>query len=290
MANKFKRGFRAGLVLLLSLIMVVASGWVGDGLKGECLFQQWWGECGKGSMQILFRTLPALIGFFLSAWGTYCLAKGWLPIRHLAQNQTVRPHKVLIMPLSLFFPLPECTDGICRVRDNKGKEITFTGKLTDDIEAFSRAGWRWNGQQFLRGLEPHLSAGVLSDLVLIGSSGERASYTSLEVAKQLVGLYSDARVHFYPEAIDFEDIQSLQQVFDGWIKTFSDSGVAERDILLDITGGQKTTSIAAALTTLLWNRVEFQYVESRESVVVGEKPRVISFNVVVDAPRKEIAT
>jgi hypothetical protein len=271
--------------------MVVTSGWVGDGLKGECLFQPWLGECGNDPWRMLCRTLPALAGFLVSALLTYHLAKGWLPVRHLAQNQTVRPHKVLIAPISLFNPLPECSGGTFRVKDAKsGNEVVFTGDLANDIEAFNKLGWRWNGQQFLRGLEPHVASGDLADLVLIGSSGKFASHAGLGVTKQMASLYSTANVHLHTEAINFEDIHTLQQVFDGWIKTFDDKGVPEREILLEATGGQKTTSIAAALTTLRWSQVEFQYVESKDVVVAGEKPNVISFNVVVEAPQKGLET
>lgn len=167
-----------------------------------------------------------------------------------------------------------------------GNEVVFTGDLANDIDAFNKLGWRWNGQQFLRGLEPHVAAGALTDLVLIGSSGKFASHAGLEVTKQMAGIYSRASVHLHPEVIDFEDIQALQQVFDGWIKTFHERGVPEREILLDATGGQKTTSIAAALTTLRWSQVEFQYVKSKDVVVAGEKLNVMSFNVVAEAVQK----
>jgi len=76
--------------------------------------------------------------------------------------------------------------------------------------------------------------------------------------------------------VDFEDIEALQTRFDHWIEHFRAQGIAEPDIILDATGGQKTTSIAAALTTLRWNRIEFQYVQTR-------KPNnVLGFNLAVD--------
>lgn len=125
MTNKLEGMTRAGGVLLLSLFIVVTSGWVGDGLKGECLFAPWLGECGKDPLRITCRTLPALAGFIISTLLVYHLAKGWLPVRHLAENQTVRPHKVLIAPISLFNPLPECSGGM----PGEGCKIWKRGRL-----------------------------------------------------------------------------------------------------------------------------------------------------------------
>ncbi|HYN77482.1 MAG TPA: hypothetical protein VES73_06795, partial [Lamprocystis sp. (in: g-proteobacteria)] len=243
--------------------------------------------------------------FLVVTYLTYRLAKTWVPVRHIAPGQAVRPHRVLIAPISLFKPVPEKNENsqwCVRERDRDGKilrEVVLSGKLGEDIAAFSRQGWLWNGQQFLRGLAPHLQGvdpvgpvkTALTDLVLIGSSGEeRSSHASLPVVRDWVATYTDARLHPLQGAakgINFEEIQTLQHTFDKWIRYFIDHGIPESEIILDTTGGQKTTSIAAALTTLRWSQVEFQYVESKDAVGNGAeaKPNVLGFNVVVDAPQ-----
>lgn len=303
--NKALRIAGALSVLLLGLAAIVTSGWVGDGLKGECLFKDWgWpGQCEGGTPTILLRVLSVAVLFVLASWLTYRQAKDWVPVRHIAQHSKVRPHRALIVPVSLFNPLPEQdADKMwwVRERDQKTKEvkreIRLTGDLAADIATFTKQDWRWNGQQFLRCLAPHLLAAqrppdgpaVPLDLVLIGSSGPRGSHPSLEALRNLLPLYgpvSFSTPGSSGEAIDFERIGELQQLFDDCIRHFLAKGIPESEILIDATGGQKTTSIAAALTTLRWHQVEFQYVESKDVAggVDQPEPRVLGFNVVVEA-------
>lgn len=273
------------LFSLISLLTIAATGWVGDGLKGECLFEPWLGKCNESGLEewvILGRASLAALGFMVFAFFTYRLAKDWIPVRHLKQAEQVRPHAILIAPISKFNPLPKLHDGKCRViLDVVGVELT--GDIRADIlsleEIKNKDGKRsWNGQQFLRGIEPHIKDGKLSDLVLIGSKGDKGSHATLHDVKDMVLLYSkNLNVHFHEEGIDFENIKELQKAFDYWIDKFLREGCAEREILIDVTGGQKPTSIAAALTTLRWKEVEFQYVGTSD---------VISFNVVVEAPQQ----
>lgn len=79
--------------------------------------------------------------------------------------------------------------------------------------------------------------------------------------------------------IEFEDLQALYDNFNEIIqKVTTELGLAQNDIMIDVTGGTKTASIAAALVTLHHPPIEFQYVRT-------ETPfDVLSYNVVTTNP------
>lgn len=76
-----------------------------------------------------------------------------------------------------------------------------------------------------------------------------------------------------PGGIDFEDIAS---VFNGIEDFYHTRGIHKNDVLVDVTGGQKTNSIAGAIATLSVDR-KFQYISARTKGVnsydVGYFPR-----------------
>lgn len=272
-----------------TIAFAVLSSWAADGFKGECLFEPFLGKCDTGIPTILTRALVTVSCAAVAGWIVYRLAAQLLPTRHLAQVGAVRGHSVLIAAISPFTPaLTNLGEGVWRVDevDRSGKatgtSITLSGNLDLDIEAFTKAGFRWNGQQFLRGLKPHIESGCLKHLVLIGSPEPGGSFKSIADAETLAKLYCPpVAVHCHQTAIHFEDIELLQTGFTKWIRHFLDDGILEREIILDCTGGNKTTSIAAALTTLHWRNIEFQYVQT-----IGADAHAIGFNVVLERPKQ----
>jgi len=265
---------------LSALTVAVASSWIADGVKGECLFAHALGACEGSALGGLDRVLFAGVLFGLAVAYLYRLAKRLLPVKHLAWAPGVRPHRVLIAALSpLAFTLRE-VDGRIEVegsnREGKSFRVALSGDISCDIDAIP-AAWRWPGQQFLRALRPHLLDGRLEHLVLIVSKLSGGSEALRDDVKGLIAVYpGSVEVHIDERPVNFEDIETLQTRFDEWIQHFLEAGVAEPDIILDATGGQKTTSIAAALTTLRWNRIEFQYVQTQPP------NNVLGFNLAVD--------
>ena len=63
--------------------------------------------------------------------------------------------------------------------------------------------------------------------------------------------------------VEFEDFNALHRCLRGIIsQEKKDADLKDEDIVIDVTGGQKTTSIAGA--TITFNtRVTFQYVQTR---------------------------
>lgn len=291
------------LVGFVSLLAVFGASWLADGIKGECLFEtwSWFGECSDDSLDRLCRNLIPLLLTILSLTWLYHLTKDFIPLRHLQFNKSVRSHKVLIAALSPMNPVPleRDTDGkkklVIQRTDRDGNvqaELPLTGVLVDDIKAISEninepeKHYFWKGQQFLRALLPHVHQGYnhLEKLVLLGSPGSNGSYKDLNMIKALAGLYLPANaIHIHYEEIDFENVEQMQTTLDKLIKHYLVQDFHEEDIIIDTTGGFKTASIAAALTTLHWSKIEFQYVPTG-----GKNPQPMSFNVVIDTPPREL--
>jgi hypothetical protein len=273
---------RALGLLALSLLSLVSSSWVADGLKGECLMEWAFGPC-TNSVGMLGRAGGSLVVFAVVAALAYRGARDLLPVRTLAQNPMVRPHRALIAPISRFEPLPEQNGGKWQVTKND-VTVSLSGNLEQDIQALNAIKPYWNGQQFLRGLQPHLEAGELTHMRLIGSkAGVRASQDTLEKVGNLVKLYApDICLVSDSNGVDYQDLRALLAAIDNNIAELVRQRVPENQIIIDVTGGQKTTSIACALATLHRPSVEFQYVESKDAKGHGSILQVISFNVVTE--------
>lgn len=273
-----------------SLLLVVSSSWVADGLNDDCLWEWLLGACqSQQRLPGAGRVLVAAGLFWVAALFVYRIAKNIVRVRHLARAE-VRPHAVLIAAISPFSAVARQTaDGLELTGKDQGKErlVVLSGRLDEDIDRFTQAEWRWQGQHFLRALRPHLAAGTLRELVLIGSTGDRGSFGSLDLAARLAGLYCP-ELHIQKDSnpIEFENVEELQRCFDGWIDRFAAAGLAESDIIIDATGGMKTTSIAAALTTLHRPQVQFQYVQTQATESDG-KFHVIAFDVVAESLQRQ---
>lgn len=214
--NSAQDRFLAGL---LSLTTVVTSGWVGDGLNGQCLWQPFIGNCGDDAPNaLLVRVAVAGLLFWASIMMLYRVAKRLVPVRHLARTPAVAARPVLIAAISPPRPKPVFENGKWTVSEGT-RQVVLGGDLAADIDAFTTLEWNWNGQQFLRCLKPHV--GHLRHLVLIGSPGKRGSFNSLDAAKSLAQLYApEAAIVTHPEEVGFEDIESLQACFDLYIEQF----------------------------------------------------------------------
>jgi len=112
-------------------------------------------------------------------------------------------------------------------------------------------------------IQHHISK--LQHIVLVSSSGGKRSSLESGLFIQLVhSIYPNIRIE--EQTVDFEN---LEQIFD-WINHVYEKsrqeGLKESDVLVDITGGQKTNSIAAAIATLAIGR-QFEYITTGEKIV-----------------------
>jgi len=72
----------------------------------------------------------------------------------------------------------------------------------------------------------------------------------------------------------------LIAAFNKAIDVFKEQGIAEREIIIDITGGQKTVSIAGAVVTLNKN-VTFQYVQTIPDE--SGKHKILAYDVIIQS-------
>lgn len=279
-------------VTTLSLIGIVSAGWIGDALKGDCLFTQFRSSPDCGLFGFLTSLSISLTVFFLVAFFLYKTGQKLLHYRTLQSTPGVLPHKVLIMAVSALRPCPPSQepDGKILIHIDKDNQIETTGNIEEDIRAFTEKGIRSNTQQLLRAVKPHLDKGALQRIYLIGSADtvdeeddnkkEPGSYHMLCAVSNLLHQY-DKNVKIETHGnIDFKDVKQLNDEYEKLIKKAKQE-FNESDIILDTTGGFKTTSIAAAITTFKHPELKFQYVET-----TGKEPKPWTFNIIVESSEK----
>lgn len=138
------------------------------------------------------------------------------------------------------------------VRQHAGTDVQLLGQSI-----------RWPWEQLLRGVEAH--AETLKLLYIIGSSDsgpQPGSFRQLPIAAQFLAPYlRSAQIRSARTAVDFENYEDLNSALDLAIHEAQLLGIRDRDICIDITGGQKPTSAAGTIATL--NRdVVLQYVQT----------------------------
>lgn len=274
-ANWAKNLFSLLKIAIPTIGLGACIGLMGDALNGTVLLSQWmgvqsfsWPAWGRGFGVVLLATL-------VFAYWLYQKLPGELPLRSLSRPARPEPHPVLIFILSTPFPLCRVEDGAIIFFDKEEQEthrFAMTSEVLNDKEALRQLP-RWNWQQQLHALALHRPR--LERVYLIGSSGPGGSYAHLATFARLVRHYCGDIPVLWDEgpqgAVDFEDIeatykQALRHIADA---ENAPEGYAQDEIIIDMTGGFKTASIAAGLVTL-HNRVKFQYVNNSGEVVAYE--------------------
>jgi hypothetical protein len=131
---------------------------------------------------------------------------------------------------------------------------------TSNPYSTERIGW----QQILKGVLPH--RGLVSKVVLIASHENRKD-SALAVQWLSFYLGQVVRVECYPESTDFEDVSEVYFAMARIIENLKGEGFEEADIMIDATGGTKVASIAAALASLTYKDLKFQYVTKAGKVI-----------------------
>ncbi len=265
-AKKHKRIPWGGILLACGVL--VLGHLTAFGLNGEALFSHWFpvlGDC-------RYITLPAVLVIFLVfSFALYRYRYRLFGVRSLSRAEC-EPRCAMILCLSPADPRPENDRFDFDITVTKeGKQAVLHGNSLDkDIAELDDKGVRWNWQQLLRALETHRSK--LKYVYIIGSDGEDGSQEDVGHAKKMIEAYCpDVDVDSTSSGVDFESFYDLLARLEGGIDKCKKKGFDEQDIIIDVTGGFKTASIAGAATTL--NRhVRFQYITSSRKRKEGEPP------------------
>ena len=224
-----------GLILvLLSLI----AGWIPDGLTA-IVFD---GEREKGIKMLSF-SLVLLALLLLFGW--------WVSKRGNFDVNVKRPEKkkVLILFLS---PVRGREEDLALL-----KELSFQA-----VDSSPFRSW----EMPLRAVAYH--AEKLEKLIVLTSP---QSSQQFPLFKRLLTSFFKENLRLLPileraeevRVNDFEDIEEVFGALNAIYKRLVKEGYKDKDVMLDVTGGQKTVSIAGAFMTLYRGR-EFQYISTND--------------------------
>lgn len=106
-------------------------------------------------------------------------------------------------------------------------------------------------------------APTLEYLYVITSEGDSGTTHQMELfTKTVNALFPKVKIiELVKGGVDFEDVRAVFQAVEKFYTEVSAKGIKQEDALVDITGGQKTASIAGAIATLATGR-RFQYVST----------------------------
>jgi hypothetical protein len=204
-------------------------------------------------------------------------------------------------PLTVTMPARPAAGGPAEARCQlEGRALA--GDLARLDKEFYDRELYWNWQQLLRALEPHaggaleclhlvLSATVQKPLPGGGSREVAGSDRHREDVLALLGSYRLSTSTPKASVVDFENLDAVVAELRRVIQEFG-AAYGARDVVVDVTGGLKTTSIAGALLTLN-NEALFQYVQSRPDAIhpaqpdpgpARRRPRVLCFDVRAEPP------
>lgn len=263
-SNKTKRI----LAVFLALLVLVSGSWIADGVKGEVLFLDWSGFFANRAWG-----LSMAFGVFLASWyGLYRLRHAFANIQSLSRHKC-DPHKSLILFVSTPTFRTQLDDSRTLHFPDETK-IQLSDDLDLDIKALDellerKPSCRWNWQQILRAIQPHVNPEKqLLHLHLIGSTGDRGSFGHLDSCKKwLEGYLLGVEItKIDAPGVDFEDfnavIRHIQETIDKQKKGGKGKvKFTDKDIVIDVTGGTAMASIAGSSSTLN-TRVTFQYVQT----------------------------
>ena len=262
---------------VLALFVLISGSWLADGFKGEVLFSDWFDSFANRAWGLLV----AFVVFLASSYGLFRLRHAFANIQSLSWHKC-DPHKSLILLVST--PTPEIElDADSRTlrfenkeiqqseSDDLPKEIELSKCLHQDIENLDKLekenrSYRWNWQQMMRAIRPHIDPEKrLLRLHLIGSTDGSSKHLDL-CKKWLEGYLPGVEITRDESGVNFGNfnamVRHIQKIIDEQKKGGKGKvKFTDKDIVVDVTGGTTTASIAGASTTLN-TRVTFQYVQT----------------------------
>ena len=276
MKHKIKRTrlkFQKGIPWIIAAVAVLSANWASDALSDTFQLLLDRAEVEIAPLKLIY------IAFFIFM---VCLLfkqrhSFFRPHTRYLSSEDAEKRKHLVLFLSNLRKELEDTNGI-----PKGLELS--GHITKDlrtIEAFKKSdrGKQWSWEMPLRAINYHY--GPLETVNLICS---KESLFQLNLFKNICGRYDQFKdITFYVlakksghselislsspndmggyEGFDFESFDELSSAMWLLLRKFKKKGYPEHEIMIDITGGQKPTSIVGA--SLTFNRkIKAQYIQT----------------------------
>lgn len=255
-----RAAWRYGGTAAAAVCLAVLVGWLGDALKGEALFCPWWGW---SEQQCRARGWPllALAGVSLGLLLVLVISRRRLgrmaAVERLAEVQHA-PREALLLLLS-----PPNHTGL---RLTEQPAITLVGGQhialsPAALPALLGQRLPWNWQPVLRAVSAHQSR--LIRVVLLGSRGAGGDLDAC--AQVLKLLWPAARwcVDASPLQPDFSSLCEVRQALAGAVAQLrQDSANDTLRPVINVTGGNKTASIAAAIAAMELD-LELEYLEDQ---------------------------
>ena len=269
---------------IVAACTVLSANWAADAFMGT--FSVW--SSGTIGSFSLTRTIYIVLFTFFAICFYYQRHAFFKPRTRYLKDEPVEQRKHIVLFLS---PLKSETKHYNGVPI--GLELSYT--LNNDIclmEQHKESNPYWPWEMPLRAIREHLP--MLKTVTIICSDksiievnqfldickkyaefSDCSYYLLIPGQRQLIS--AQTVVACYKLGWDFESFNELSDAMWLLCKNFRKQGYAEKDIMIDFTGGQKVTSVVAAAIT--FNRkIKAQYVQT------SDPWKVLSFDVIHASP------
>ncbi|WP_448591467.1 hypothetical protein [Thermoflexus hugenholtzii] len=205
--------------------------------------------------------LVFVIIMFISMVILYDFRHQFLKIHAYPREGDPPPHKGIL----LFLSQPNCQikinkhgEKIVITDQNNILEINYGEQLTDFVPRLASSWLRkWNWLQIFRGLVPHATR--LEYIFVICSEESKKFQEDIET---LLSIFFPNNVEIVvSEPCDFNNVDSIRNGLRKGIQEGSNRGFRKTDLVIDITGGTKLSSIAGALYSVE-EGIVLQYVKT----------------------------
>lgn len=277
---KLERIWEQVVNVALLFTLVMTQSWISDGLAGSKLFSWWSGgfQC-ETTCDVSFWKLEAFLLLVSVSCALFLYQRRHtflsVSVRRISPLGLVDPHQVLILVVS--DAKWTWTDKGLLSEDKRFVELS--PRLPDALMQMESLENKFAWEQILRAVMPHQAR--LQRIVLIGSSNGKKTVERLDECARMIEHYCGLSVAKKDRfGVNFESIDELLKCYRQLIEG---ERIRRRHLMIDITGGTKVVSVAAAMVTLEYPEIEFQYVET-EGTGKNKEKRVRSFNVISVLP------
>lgn len=231
------------LALIYAILIIILSGWLPDGLAE--IFEHK-GQCG------IHKLLLSLLILFIIVLSLMKASK--YKSRLEVKCEPPLPSKILVIFLS---PLKRKLKP-----DDLKKDISI---LSDKTLEDRLVGTEW--EMPWRAIQYHYDSKRLVKVYVIAS---KETSELMPLFEEVINrLFPSLEVEeFLKGGIDFQDIKIVFETIENLYNKLGASGTKNEDIIMDVTSGQVTNSIAGAIATLTLGR-KFQYVSTRDKKVLS---------------------